>query len=156
MSSGTARTRGEPSDGWYDMMKNAAEKRLAREYARRYGVSYRRALSAVREVDAPNRESAGFVTRLLIEAIEGCGIRHWARVVAWDGTSAAVIADVGGETFVLDADTLGPALREFVLRESPSNPLDIDSFHADDIVQSALFGGRIYRSEVRRRPRVAV
>ncbi|WP_348809872.1 hypothetical protein [Gordonia sp. VNK1] len=33
-----------------------------------------------------------------------------------------------------------------------TEPLDIDGYLADEIIQSALFGGVIYRTQVRRRP----
>ncbi|MGV9481155.1 hypothetical protein [Gordonia polyisoprenivorans] len=96
-----------------------------------------------------------YLTRLLIEAIEGCGVRHWARVEYWDGVTTATITDVGGERFVLNAAAVGQTLCDFLVSEPQLHPMDLDSFHADVIVQRALFGCTIYRSEVRRRPQVA-
>jgi len=104
-------------------------------------------------------EDAGldtFVTRLLIEAVEGCGIRHWARIDSWDGATAADITDLGGETFRLDAGTIGPTLDNFVAGGPRREPLDVDSYIdiADEIIQTALFGCVIYRTTVRRRPHI--
>lgn len=138
------------------MTKNSAEKRAAREYALNHAVSYRRALTEVRAADRHGSQvSEPHVTRLLIEAVEGCGIRHWARVLAWDGATSATIADVGGETFVLSADTVSKALHELLVAEPNLEPLDLDSYHADLVIQHALFGCIIYRTGVRRRPLVA-
>ncbi|ACY22618.1 hypothetical protein Gbro_3421 [Gordonia bronchialis DSM 43247] len=138
------------------MTSNAAEKRAAREYARRHRVSYRSALIAVRTARSLTTEVFDeYVARLLIEAIEGCGIRHWAHIRSWDGATTATITEVGGDTFVLDAETVGPASHDFLIREPHVRPLDLDSFHADVIIQSALFDCVIYRSQVRRRPQVA-
>ncbi len=139
------------------MTKFSARKRTAREYAQAHGVAYRQALAVIRnERPAPDESCFDdFVTRLLIEAVEGCGIRHWALIREWDGASTAVIADLGGEVFDLSADSLGECLRDYLVEEHLIRPLDIDSFHADDVVQRALFGGTIYRPGVRRRPQTS-
>ncbi|MDF0531264.1 hypothetical protein P0W64_00300 [Tsukamurella sp. 8F] len=91
-------------------------------------------------------------TRILIEAIEGCGIRHWARIDAWDGRSEAVITDLGGEVFDLSIATMTPAVVDLLERDPECDVVDIDSYLADEIVQQCLFGLVLYRSEVRRRP----
>ena len=138
------------------MTRSAAEKQVAREHARRQGISYRRALAEMRQIHRLSNEAPDlYVTRLLIEAVEGCGVRHWARVEYWDGATTATITDVGGERFVLNAAAVGQALRDFLVSEPHLQPMDLDSFHADVIIQRALFGCTIYRSEVRRRPEIA-
>lgn len=138
------------------MTRNAAEKRVAREHARRQGISYRCALAEVREAQRLSNGTFDlYVSRLLIEAIEGCGVRHWARVEYWDGATSAILTDVGGERFVLNASAVGQTLRDFLVSEPHLRPMDLDSFHADVVIQQALFGCTIYRSEVRRRPQVA-
>ncbi|MBD0023833.1 hypothetical protein GII33_21315 [Gordonia pseudamarae] len=138
------------------MTRNAAEKRAAREYARKHGVTYRSALDAMRASHHPDppADLDRFVTRLLIEAVEGFGIRHWARIDSWDGAAAARITDVSGETFHLDADTVGPVIGDFIAIEHLRKPLDLDAYLADEIIQTALFGFVIYRPTVRRRPRI--
>ena len=135
------------------MTSNSALKRTARKYSRQHHISYRDALRIVdRRGDARFEHLA---TRVLIEAIEGCGIRHWAGVETWDGWSRATITDLGGESFDLVLDTIAPALSAF-LRENPeSDARDIDSYLADEFVQLGLFGLVIYRSEVTHRPRTS-
>lgn len=130
---------------------NSALKRAARDYSRQHGVSYR---DAIRVVDRRTDDRFHYLaTRVLIEAIEGCGIRHWAGVEAWDGWSHATITDLGGESFDLDHGTIAPALAAY-LRENPeSDAREIDGYLADEFVQSGLFGLIIYRSEVTHRPR---
>ncbi|MEE4021902.1 hypothetical protein V1Y59_02335 [Gordonia sp. PKS22-38] len=96
--------------------------------------------------------SERFARRLLIEAVEGCGIRHWARIDAWDGVGCARITDLGGETFELNVENLSSALVVHLDDNTPRYPLDVDSYLADEIVQTMLFGVVIYRSEIRRRP----
>lgn len=95
---------------------------------------------------------ADLLERLLIEAVEGCGIRHWARVDHWDGRRSVTIMDIGGEGYLLTEESLAPVLLRQVDAGVISEPLDIDSYLADEIVQTALFGCVIYRSLVRRRP----
>lgn len=92
-------------------------------------------------------------THVLIEAIEGCGIRHWAGVEAWDGWSRATVTDLGGESFTLDRETVSPALEAFLRLNPGAGAEDIDSYLADEFVQLGLFGLVLYRSEVTHRPR---
>ncbi|MFE0748966.1 hypothetical protein [Gordonia sp. NPDC058843] len=93
-----------------------------------------------------------YVQRLLIEAVEGCGVRHWARIDEWDGVGSVVITDIGGEVYRLTAESLAPVVSTHIDEGTISEPLDVDSYLADDIIQSALFGCVIYRHEVRHRP----
>lgn len=95
---------------------------------------------------------APYARRLLIEAIEGCGIRHWAHVESWDGVSVAVISDLGGETFELTTVNVVPFLAAYADRHGDWEPMEIDSYLADELIQEALFGGVISRTQVRRRP----
>lgn len=136
------------------MTERSAEKRSARNYARINGVSYRTALAAVRDRQA-GADCIPFARRLLIEAVEGCGIRHWARVVDWDGIGCLTVTDLGGETYRLTADQLAPVLATYRDAGTIAHPLDIDSYVADDVIQAMLFGCTIYRSEVRKRPAMA-
>lgn len=91
-------------------------------------------------------------SRLLIEAIEGCGIRHWAYVEEWDGESRTVIRDLGGDRFVLTAEDADGLIENYRAANPDWDPDAIDSYTADVILQSALFGSVIYRTGVRRRP----
>ena len=130
--------------------KNHADKRAARSYARAHGLPYRQALASVRAARADRMSLLPFAERLLIEAIEGCGIRHWARVDEWDGVGRAVITDLGGERFVLTVDTVLLVLRQHLDDHPKLRPTDIDSYFADEAVQRLLFGGVIYRLELHR------
>ncbi|GAB08916.1 hypothetical protein GOARA_021_01540 [Gordonia araii NBRC 100433] len=132
------------------MTRNSAEKRAARAYAQEHGVAYRQAVEAIRRNDADQIDDSSFVHRILIEAVEGCGIRHWAQIVEWDGERRAVARDLGGETFELTLATLASELREFRSAAPEASPLDIDSYIADEVVQASLFGAVIYRRPVRR------
>lgn len=129
---------------------NSAVKRAARSYGRQHGVGYRAALRIIGRRGDDRFEPVA--TRILIEAIEGCGIRHWARIDAWDGRSEAVITDLGGEVFDLSIATMTPAVVDLLERDPECDVVDIDSYLADEIVQQCLFGLVLYRSEVRRRP----
>ncbi len=91
-----------------------------------------------------------FAQRLLIEAVEGCGIRHWARVEEWDGVGRTTITDLGGERYVIGVDTVLQTLREHLDDHPGLKPNDIDSYFADEAVQLLLFGGVIYRLELHR------
>ena len=133
------------------MTEGFAEKRAARTHALENGVSYRTGLAAVRKQLAA-AEGAPFARRLLIEAVEGCGIRHWARVDEWDGGDHATITDGGGESYRLTVADLAPAVAEYRDAGAIDHPLDVDSYLADEIIQALLFGCVIYRSEVRKRP----
>ncbi|WP_040524871.1 hypothetical protein [Gordonia effusa] len=130
------------------MTENFAEKRAARRYAREYGVSYREALGIIRTDTRRYRDHA---TRLLIEAVEGCGITHWCGVENWDGIERATIVDVGGEEFSLDANRVALALGAYFAAHTEVEPLDLDSYIADEVIQTMLFGGVIYRNQIRRR-----
>ncbi|WP_415974930.1 hypothetical protein [Rhodococcus sp. 077-4] len=132
------------------MTKNHADKIAARAHARAHGLVYRRALASVRAARADRMSLLPFAERLLIEAVEGCGIRHWARVEEWDGVGRAAITDVGGERFVLTVDTVLLVLREHLDDHPGLKPNDIDSYFADEAVQRILFGGIIYRLELHR------
>ena len=134
------------------MTSNSAEKRAARAYSRQNHVSYRTALAMVRNRQSDTPEHDLFGQRLLIEAIEGCGIRHWAHVDEWDGESCAVITDVGGESYRLTVDNVMPGLVRYLREDAVREPLEIDSYIADEVIQTALFGHVIYRSVIRRRP----
>ncbi|ROZ89042.1 hypothetical protein [Gordonia sp. OPL2] len=92
------------------------------------------------------------VQRLLIEAVEGCGVRHWARIDDWDGSSAVLLTDLGGQRYRLTVDSLSPAVIAHIAECAISDPLEVDSYLADEIIQSTLFGAVIYRTDVRRRP----
>lgn len=132
------------------MTERFAEKHAAREYARDNGVSYRNALDVVRS--RRQIDPTPFAVQVLIEAVEGCGIRHWARIDAWDGRETAVISDIGGEQYVVTVADCIPAVRSLIDAAAVCEPLDVDSYGADDIIQSMLFGCVIYRRQVRRRP----
>lgn len=132
------------------MTKNSAEKRAARAYARSNDVSYRQAIGAVRRDSLSDDADVAFIHRVLIEAVEGCGIRHWAEVLEWDGVSRAIVRDVGGEVFSLTSATLAAAVRRYRTSNPTSAPLEMDSYLADEIVQSALFDIVIYRLRRRR------
>ncbi|PKZ64546.1 hypothetical protein CYJ73_16765 [Gordonia terrae] len=132
------------------MTERFAEKHAAREYARDNGVSYRSALGAVRL--RRRTDPTPFAEQVLIEAVEGCGIRHWARIDAWNGRDSAVLSDIGGEQYVLTVADLIPVVRSLIDSAAVSEPLDVDSYDADEIIQSMLFGCVIYRHQVRRRP----
>ncbi|MFW0790609.1 hypothetical protein [Gordonia sp. CPCC 205333] len=134
------------------MTENFAEKRDVRRYAREHEVSYREARSVLR--DATNRYSE-HAHRLLIEAVEGCGITHWSSVQYWDGQTRATIVDLGGEQFDLDVNRVATGLGGYFADHTEVAPLDVDSYLADEIVQTMLFGGVIYRSQIRRRVAVA-
>lgn len=136
------------------MTERYAEKRAARTYARENGVPYRAALQVIRGRHADVGDAL-YTQRLLIEAVEGCGIRHWARIDDWDGVGSLAITDLGGEMYRLTADELTPMLSAYRGVGTIERPLDIDGYLADEIIQSTLFGGIIYRSEVRRRPIMA-
>lgn len=97
-----------------------------------------------------------FVRRILIEAIEGCGIRHWAGVQHWDGEAAAVITDLGGDSFRLTVENLIPLVRAHFGGVVDRSPMEVDSYLADEILQTQLFGGVIYRTQVQRRPTTGV
>lgn len=135
------------------MTSNSAIKRAARAYGHEHSVSYRAALQAVSRSNGERFRM--LATRVLIEAIEGCGIRHWADVNHWDGWSNAVITDLGGETFTLDVATITPSLLTFLDQNPDCGPLDIDGSLADEFVQLGLFGLVIYRSEISKRPKTA-
>lgn len=134
------------------MTEHAAEKRAARRFARENFVSYRTALTAVRAQRVDVAQIAPFAQRLLIEAVEGCGIRHWARVNSWDGAQCVTITDLGGEVYRLTIEGVAPMVADYRDSGVIESPLDVDSYLADEIIQSILFGGVIYRSEVRKRP----
>ncbi|AZG44574.1 hypothetical protein [Gordonia insulae] len=138
------------------MTERFAEKRAARKYSRDNDVSYRVALAVVRTESGRLSKGVPFARRLLIEAVEGCGILHWARVDAWDGDRCLTITDLGGETYRLTVDSLAPVLLAHLRAGAINQPLDVDSYLADEIVQTTLFGCVIYRSEVRKRPEIAV
>ncbi|MEP9416156.1 MULTISPECIES: hypothetical protein [unclassified Gordonia (in: high G+C Gram-positive bacteria)] len=93
-----------------------------------------------------------FGRRLLIEAAEGCGITHWARIDSWDGEGTLAVTDLGGERFQLTIDSLSPVLLDHLTDGTICDPLDIDAYLPDEIIQSALFGAVIYRTLIRRRP----
>lgn len=136
------------------MTIDSAEKRAARALARQEGVSYRHALAAVRARRASDRIDE--VTRLvMIEAIEGCGIRHWARTTFWDGVDAATLVDLGGEEYRVDLDAVRPLVAELIEREPELDVRDVDGDVADGLVQSAVFGLILYRPLVRHRPGTA-
>lgn len=132
------------------MTKNHSEKRAARAYAQLHSLPYRQALASMRAARADRASLSPFAQRLLIEAVEGCGIRHWARVEEWDGVARAVITDLGGERFVLTVDVVMIELREHLDNNPTLQPNDIDSYFADETVQRILFGGIIYRLELHR------
>ncbi|MDJ0004884.1 MULTISPECIES: hypothetical protein [Nocardiaceae] len=129
------------------MTRNHVEKHAARAYAAANGVTYRQGLAAVR---ANCTIVLPYAQRLLIEAIEGCGIRHWSNVHDWDGCGRASITDLGGERFVLTPDVVVPVIREHLDAHPNLEPLHIDSYFADEAVQRTLFGGVIYRLELHR------
>jgi hypothetical protein len=137
------------------MTERCAEKQAARKYARDNDVSYRAALVVVRRQRGCVSEGMPFARRLLIEAVEGCGVLHWARVDAWDGRHCLTITDVGGEAYRLTVDNLAPAALTHLKAGTINHPLDVDSYLADEIIQTTLFGCVIYRSEVRKRPEMA-
>jgi len=130
--------------------KNNADKRAARAYAQAHSLPYRQALASVRADRADRMSLLPFAQRLLIEAVEGCGIRHWARVEEWDGVGRTTITDLGGERFVIGVDTVLQTLREHLDDHPGLKPNDIDSYFADEAVQLLLFGGVIYRLELHR------
>ncbi|WP_042939488.1 hypothetical protein [Rhodococcus sp. AW25M09] len=132
------------------MTKNHAEKRLARAYAQAHDLPYRQALASVRAARADPTPLLPFAQRLLIEAVEGCGVRHWACVDEWDGVGRATITDLGGERFVLTVDSVLLVLREHLDENPTLQPNDIDSYFADEAVQRVLFGGVIYRLDLHR------
>ncbi|TWS24989.1 hypothetical protein FK268_07060 [Tsukamurella sputi] len=133
------------------MTSNSALKRAARTYSREHGIGYRAALRIVDRRDGDRFQY--LATRVLIEAIEGCGIRHWAGVDSWDGWSHARITDLGGESFDVDASTIAPSLAAFLAGHPECDARDIDGYLADEFVQHGLFGLVIYRSEITHRPR---
>ena len=145
-------TRAAARSGTNLMTERFAEKLAARQYARDNGVSYRAALEVVRAQSDRVRDVAPFARRLLIEAVEGCGILHWARVDAWDGVDCLTVTDLGGEVYRLTINALTPILIAYLEAGAIQRPLDVDSYLADEIVQTTLFGCVIYRSEVRKRP----
>ena len=132
------------------MTKNHAEKRAARAYANTHSLSYRQALASMRAARIDRMSLCPFAQRLLLEAVEGCGIRHWARVEEWDGVGRATITDLGGERFVLTVDSFLVALREHLDHNPTLRTNDIDSYFADEAVQQILFGCIIYRLELHR------
>lgn len=132
------------------MTRNYSEKRCARDFARLHALPYRQALAAVRMARRDHSAIAPYAQRLLIEAVEGCGISHWARTVEWDGIGRAEICDLGGERFVLTLDTAAPILRQYLDTDQGWHPMDIDSYIADEVVQRALFGAVIYRLDLHR------
>lgn len=131
------------------MTRHYAEKRMARMYARDNNVTYRVALARVRDRRA--RVGADISRRILIEAVEGCGVTHWARIDQWDGAGCATITDLGVETYRLTVDDLSPVVRSWRQTDSIIGPLDVDSYLADEFIQTMLFGGVIYRVGIRRR-----
>jgi len=133
------------------MTENHAIKQAARNYAQECGVTYREALDIIRRRGSDGRRLDDFVVRVLIEAIEGCGIGHWAGVQKWDGTHSALITDIGGEPYELSPAKIRPAFAEYLQGHPECEIDDVDSYLADEIVQTALFGGVIYRFEARRR-----
>lgn len=135
------------------MTSNSARKRAARDFSRRHGVNYRVALQAVGTHDRDRFHA--FATRVLIEAVEGCGIRHWADVEHWDGSSRMIITDLGGESFEVTVATIRPALTAFLETDPGADLMDLDGYLADEFIQQGLFGLVIYRSEVTHRPRTA-
>lgn len=137
-----------------DMTSNSARKRAVRAYSEQHGISYRKALAVLASGDAAV-DTRAIAVRILIEAVEGCGIRHWARVDDWDGSSRAIIADLGGERFDLTATSLMPLVADHVETAGSVEPRDVDSYLADEIIQTGLFGCVIYRMGVRRRPPAA-
>ena len=132
------------------MTERCAEKHSARKYARDNGISYRDALDVVRS--RRRLDPTPFAERVLIEAVEGCGIRHWARVDDWDGRACVTLRDIGGERYRVVMDDLITALRPLIDAGVLSAPLEVDSYAADEMIQVMLFGCVIYRSQVRRRP----
>lgn len=134
------------------MTANHATKQAARRYAQQHGVNYRDALAAVRRRGSDAERTDEFARRVLIEAIEGCGIGHWAQIGAWDGAAAAVITDIGGECSRLSPTVIRSALLDYLSDHPDCHLVDVDSYLADEIVQTALFGGVIYRFEARPRP----
>ncbi|NMO03301.1 hypothetical protein HH308_18980 [Gordonia sp. TBRC 11910] len=133
------------------MTENFAAKRAARRYAREHHLSYRQALAALGAERAVAARFVHHAERILIEAVEGCGITHWCTVESWDGSSSTTITDLGGEQFTLSLDDVASAAATHFGAGATPSPLDIDSYLADEIVQTLLFGGIIYRPQVRRR-----
>ncbi|WP_206487668.1 hypothetical protein [Rhodococcus sp. KRD162] len=132
------------------MTKNHSDKRAARSYAQAHALSYRQALTKVRAARADRTSLSPFAQRLLIEAVEGCGIRHWASVEEWDGVGRATVTDLGGERFVLTVDSVLLVLCEHLADNPTLQPNDIDSYFADEAVQRLLFGSVIYRLDLHR------
>lgn len=100
-------------------------------------------------------EGIPFARRLLIEAVEGCGILHWARVDGWDGHHCLTVTDLGGEVYRLTVNNLALVVLTHLDAGAIHHPLDVDSYFADEFIQTTLFGCVIYRSEVRKRPEMA-
>ena len=67
-----------------------------------HGLPYRQALAQVRAARADRMSLLPFAERLLIEAVEGCEIRHCPRADEWDGVGRAVIADLRGVIYRLE------------------------------------------------------
>ena len=83
--------------------------------------------------------------RVLLEAIEGGGIAHWARVEEWDGERSATIVESGGVRHSFDLDTASAAVADYLARNPDFDPGDVDADLADEIVQMSLFGSIVYR-----------
>ncbi|EME15356.1 hypothetical protein G419_22759 [Rhodococcus triatomae BKS 15-14] len=90
--------------------------------------------------------------RVLLEAIEGGGIAHWARVEDWDGERSATVVEPGGVRHRLDLEHAGAAVAEFLSRNPEFDPLDVDGDLADEIVQLSLFGSVVYLERHRAEP----
>ena len=83
--------------------------------------------------------------RVLLEAIEGGGIAHWARVEEWDGERSATIVESGGVRHSFDLDAASAAVADYLARNPEFDPGDVDADLADEIVQMSLFGSIVYR-----------
>lgn len=83
--------------------------------------------------------------RVLLEAIEGGGIAHWARVEEWDGERSATIVESGGVRHSFDRDAASAAVADYLARNPDFDPGDVDADLADEIVQMSLFGSIVYR-----------
>lgn len=83
--------------------------------------------------------------RVLLEAIEGGGIAHWARVEEWDGERSATIVESGEVRHSFDLDAASAAVADYLARNPDFDPGDVDADLADEIVQMSLFGSIVYR-----------
>jgi hypothetical protein len=82
--------------------------------------------------------------RVLLEAIEGGGIAHWAKVEDWDGERSATIVEPGGVRHAIDLDHASVAVADFLSRNPEFRPHDVDGDLANEIVQLSLFGSVVY------------